>query len=512
MDKKPPWKELEQVVTGLKKESIKVKRAEAPLSLEKKPLESLIEHSALAMVTVNEQHNITSCNRGFEKLFQFEAYDILGKNLDETIAGEEFIEHARSYTNETFKGKAVHGYGKRHRKDGTYLDVEFFGVPVIIDEKVTGALGVYQDISERKRMEDALRESEERYRDLYANAPNAYFSISAVDGSILNCNAAAERLLGYSKDSMLKMKAFDLYDDGPYGISKAKKVFKRFKVDGSIRDDELQMKHKDGRPIWISLSVEPVRDHDGEIIASRSMAVDISERKKAEEALKKSSEKIKLFAYSVSHDLKSPAIGIYGLTKRLHKKYRDLLDEKGRDYCDQILKASEQITALVEQINAYISTKETPLRVERVKLKEILEVIRKEFSAQLNICQIKWFQPEIMPEIKVDRLSLLRLLRNLVDNALKYGGNDLSEISIGYKESAQFHILSISDDGVGIKDGDSEKIFGTFQRHETSKGVEGTGLGLSIVKEVAEKHGGRVWMEPGPEKLTTFFISFSKHL
>ena len=77
MDKKPPLEELEQVVNGLKEESFKVKRAEARLSLEKKQPESLIEHSALAMVTVNEQHNIISCNQGFEKLFQFEAYDIL---------------------------------------------------------------------------------------------------------------------------------------------------------------------------------------------------------------------------------------------------------------------------------------------------------------------------------------------------------------------------------------------------------------------------------------------------
>ena len=120
-----------------------------------------------------------------------------------------------------------------------------------------------------------------------------------------------------------------------------------------------------------------------------------------------------------------------------------MLDEKAKNTCDQILKASEQIAALVENINLYISTKETPLSVERVKLKEILQMVKDEFSTRLNIRQIRWSEPENMPEIRVDRLSILRVFRNLVDNALKYGGYDLSEISVGYKESDQFHILWI---------------------------------------------------------------------
>ena len=142
-------------------------------------------------------------------------------------------------------------------------------------------------ITERKRAGEALRESEERYRDLYENAPNAYFSISAVDGSILRCNSAALRLLGYDRETIIGMKAFDLYADTPHGLSKAKEVFESFKAGESIKDVELHMKHKDGWPIWISLSVEPVRDRDGKIVESRSMVIDISERKRAEVALER---------------------------------------------------------------------------------------------------------------------------------------------------------------------------------------------------------------------------------
>ncbi|MCJ7686600.1 MAG: ATP-binding protein [Desulfobacteraceae bacterium] len=235
-------------------------------------------------------------------------------------------------------------------------------------------------------------------------------------------------------------------------------------------------------------------------------------RKKAEDELKESSEKIKLFAYSVSHDLKSPAMGIYGLTRLLHKNYGDILGEKGKTHCEQILKASEQIGSLVEEINIYMATKERPLSIERTKIEDILEVVREEVMGRLIVHEIAWSQHEDMPEIKVDKLSIIRVVRNLVDNAIKYGGDDLREIKIGYRESDETHILSVTDDGIGLKAEDSEEIFELFKRKNTSKGIQGTGLGLAIVKEIVERHGGKVWIEPGTEKGTTFSISISKHL
>ena len=237
---------------------------------------------------------------------------------------------------------------------------------------------------------------------------------------------------------------------------------------------------------------------------------DATERKRAQQALRQSSEKLKFFAYSVMHDLKSPTIGIYGLTELLHKHYKDALDERGKSYCDQILKASVHVAALIEKINVYIATKESPLKIEKITIKDILQIIREEFSPRLVVRQIKWLEPEAMVEIKADKLSILRVFRNFVDNALKYGGEDLSEIRIGYKETEEFHTLSLSDDGAGIREGDYERIFAAFRRGETYKAVEGVGLGLAIVAEIAERHGGRVWTEPRGDRGTTFHISIAK--
>lgn len=228
--------------------------------------------------------------------------------------------------------------------------------------------------------------------------------------------------------------------------------------------------------------------------------------------LKKASEKIQMFAYSISHDLKSPATSLFGLTRRFYQRYADAVDSKGRTYCEQILKASEQILLLVEKINSYISAKETPLTVEQLNLSHLLYEVRDEFSDRLLHRQIDWQVPERLPPIRADRLGLIRILRNLVENSLKYGGKSLSLISIGFKESDQVYILSVCDDGLGLKKDMTENIFLPFKRMESAREIEGYGLGLAIVKELVERHGGEIWAGQGPGKGATFYFSISKYL
>ncbi len=145
---------------------------------------------------------------------------------------------------------------------------------------------------ELEMQNEALRLSEKRFRDLYDNAPYPYLSVRAEDGRIMQCNAAVRHLLGYDKKTLLGMKVFDLYSEAPSGLAKAKQTFGCFKAGKSINDVELQMKHKDGHSIWISLSVEPVRDPQGTVIESRSVVIGISQRKEAEEALKRARDEL----------------------------------------------------------------------------------------------------------------------------------------------------------------------------------------------------------------------------
>jgi signal transduction histidine kinase len=234
-----------------------------------------------------------------------------------------------------------------------------------------------------------------------------------------------------------------------------------------------------------------------------------------QEKLKEVQEKketIKFFAYSASHDLRSPAIGLCGLMERFYKQYGHLLDETGGLYCKTILKTAAQIATLAEQINSYIAAREVPLSIDRVDMEEMFTQLREEFAGPLRERHVALREPAFFPEIMGDELRLTRAFRNLLDNALKYGGERLSEIRFAYEESEYHHIFSVTDDGMGIKEEDIERLFQFFQRLESSSHTEGSGMGLAIAKEAAKKHLGDLWVESAPQRGATFYLSISKRL
>jgi len=234
-------------------------------------------------------------------------------------------------------------------------------------------------------------------------------------------------------------------------------------------------------------------------------------RQKADEIRQKSDD-LELFAYTISHDLKNPAIGVAGFAKLLVEKCGDRLDEKGKRYCDQISKAAGQIERFTIDINEYIKSKKVTLNIEKTDIKKIIGHVRDEVSPVLEDRDITWSEPDKIPEIMADQMAITRVFRNLIDNALKHAGKNLGKIAIGYHQDRDFHIFSFSNDGAVMKKKDSELIFQVFQRLPASGQIEGSGLGLAIVKEIISSHKGKVWVESGPQKGTTFYVSIAKAL
>jgi len=147
---------------------------------------------------------------------------------------------------------------------------------------------------------------------------------------------------------------------------------------------------------------------------NHSLRKEIAERRRLEEELREHAEKIKLFSYSIAHDIKAPAISLYGLAKLFIKKFDALLPEKGHSYCAQFLHSSQQIVILVDQINSYMSAKEIPLNLERIQLQQLIESTREEFALQLDARRIKWVvEPKEFPAILADKMAILRVMRNL---------------------------------------------------------------------------------------------------
>ena len=215
----------------------------------------------------------------------------------------------------------------------------------------------------------------------------------------------------------------------------------------------------------------------------------------------------------MSHDLKNPALAIHGLAGVIRKKHPNLPGEKLESFLAQILHNAEQIVNLSDDINTYISTRETPLNFVNLDLKKTWEAVRKEFMTRLEKMGIAWSETEkSIPEIRADRNALLRVYRNLVDNALKYGGGRMTEICLDYGSSATHHILSVQNDGEIIGPEDIDLIFDIFKRRTGYAAPAGTGLGLAIVREIAKHHCGSSWVESGPAGKTTFYISIARNL
>jgi PAS domain S-box-containing protein len=509
MATKPTYEELEQRVRDLEAEAVERKRAEQALRESQRRYKELWDDAPVAYHMLDAEGIIKQVNQTETDMLGYSRDEMVGKSIFEFVLPEQQKE-----AEERFRQKLAGDHiGKQVdriyvKKDGSRIHVSIddrleFGS----DGEVLGVRTTMVDISQLKEAEEALREGEEKYRNVVERSNDGIVIIQ--DGVIKYANPSLARMTGYNADEAIDTPFTNYIDPGE--VEEAVEQYRRRMAGEELPARyERGLRHKNGGRIdtEIDAAVITYRDKPANLVIIR----DITERKRAEEALKKSSEQIKLLAYSVSHDLKNPAIGICGLTKLLHKHYRDILDEKGKNYCDNILKASEQIAELVGNINIYISTKEMPLSIETVQPRELLQMVRDEFSAQLDVHQIRWLQPENMPEIKADRLSMLRVLRNLVENALKHGGDDLTEIGIEYEGSDEFHILSVSNDGVPIMLEDPGSLFRPFQRHEASQGVEGTGLGLAIVKDLAEQHGGMVQVESGSEKGVTFRIFISRYL
>ena len=276
-------------------------------------------------------------------------------------------------------------------------------------------------------------------------------------------------------------------------------------IERELAHEELQKSHED-------LQVR-VEEKTKELAAQNlSLLDEIKKRKEAEEELNSFSEKIKLFAYSVAHDLKNPAISIHGLARFLNEKHGNNLDDRGKKICEQIQRASEDIVSLVHQINVFISTKETPLHIENISLKEIFKEINDEFLNELNNRSIQLSVSEKIPDSLVaDRISIIRIFRNIIENSLKYGGDELGRIAIDYRGTNDMHILTVTDDGEGIKEKDSDYIFNWFKRTDSKK-TQGSGMGLAIIREIISLHGGEIWHEPAKPKGATFCFSLYRQL
>jgi len=347
-----------------------------------------------------------------------------------------------------------------------------------------------------------LKQSEEQYRDLYEEAPNAYFSVG-VDGLIKRANRSAVELLGYSEDELVGRPVADLYADTPNGKAKAQEMFQRFLAGEEIRNEELEMRRADGGEVWINLLVRPVRDKEGNVVAGRSEVVNITEHRKLDQ-LKDD------FIGLVSHELRSPLTVIMGAINTVLSEGDYLSEEETRQLLKDAALESETLSHLLGNLLelSRVQAERLVLHAEAIDVKKVIQDAIEGVERQSSAHRFVVSTPQKLPPVYADPLRLERILYNLLENAVKYSPQG-GEIKVTVKPDKEQLVIGVSDRGVGISPADQARLFAPFQRLEESRssGIRGVGLGLLVCQRLVEAHGGRIWVESEPGRGSTFFFT-----
>jgi PAS domain S-box-containing protein len=387
-------------------------------------------------------------------------------------------------------------------------------------------IATIRDISDRKEAERQIKESEEKYRNLFEDSP---LSIVLIDnkGTMIDCNSATFDLFGYEKDELIGKNYLDMLQSyTEESIPQIRTRQELMKRGITPVPQEFQIFKKNKEMIWVLSQVNSLQ-LGGE---THYLAIiqDINERKLAEQILKESEEKLRQqnielrridelkndFITIAAHELKTPLVSISGYTDFILSHRKDL-DSEIREDLTIVQKNSTRLQVLINQLLdvMQIDAKKMDLQRKPVSIREIIEnsieelsYLVKEKSANISIGVREDLQ------LSVDSLRIMQLFSNLLSNALKFVSNG-GKIDITVEKGVTHYVFKVKDDGKGLARNELERIFQKFERIEADKdkGIEkhrGLGLGLYIAKGIVEAHGGKIWASStGRGKGAEFYFS-----
>jgi PAS domain S-box-containing protein len=402
------------------------------------------------------------------------------------------------------------------RHDGQYRLMSTTAVPVFEENgTVREWVGALTDITDMRRGEEEVRDSDERFQGLATAFPQLVWS-SKPDGNLEYANSLWREYTGPSGESPGERAFWDALLH-PEDAERHMERWRASMASGEMFESQVRLRRAvDGTFRWFICRAVPVRGRNKRIVRWLGACTDINDQmnyaaelRTTNEALERSNADLEQFAYAASHDLQEPLRMISLYTQLLQEEYGAFLDVTARSYVDFAVSGAQRMERLLQDLMAYSRVSATPAREDESSEAAValeaalgnLEAAVRKSGAQFHVREL--------PSVAAPAVHLVLLFQNLVGNALKYCGGKVPEIWIEAAPLDRFWQFSIRDNGIGIEPQYVKQIFGVFKRLHGAE-YEGTGIGLAVCHRIVERTGGRIWLQSEPGEGSTFYFTLPR--
>lgn len=472
-------------------------------------LASIITSSDDAIVSKDLNGNITSWNPGAERIFGFTAAEAIGKHISIIIPPEKL--HEEDYIiDQIRKGNRIdHFETVRRHKDGHSVIISVAISPIKDGETITGASKVARDITGEK---DAQKAS--AYLGAIIESSDDAIISKDLSGFVTSWNKSAERIFGYAADEVIGKHITLLIP--PERLDEEDKIIKTLKAGNRVDHFETMRRHKLGHLIPVSLTVSPIRDSSGKIVGASKVSRDISERIKAQEALKETNQKKDEFLANMSHELRTPMNAVIGLSHIL--KSLPNMPPQAAKYLDTLKTSADHLMDLINDLLDFSKIEADLFHIENVEF-DLAEQVEKVISVmnvkaqEKNLDFFVNYKPVLRHYYMGDPLRIHQILMNLLSNAMKF--TDKGSVKLDIQENGKdingrtLINFKVSDTGIGIPEEKLGLVFEKFTQADSSitRRFGGSGLGLAITKACVEKMEGTIDIESQLGLGTTFSVT-----
>jgi PAS domain S-box-containing protein len=485
-----------------------------------------------AIFMLDTTGHIVTWNEGAKRIKGYSASEIIGKHFSSfyTAPDLETKKPERELKIAIATGK-YEEEGWRVRKDGSV-----FWASVVItalfnqQNKHIGFSKVTRDLTDRKKNEEVLRQSEERYRSLVEQVTDYEICMLDEKGKIISWNEGAKKLKGYTSEEIIGKYFSIFYPEEDILNGKPAHELAVARREGKYEEEGWRLR-KDGSRFWANVIITAVYSADNLLLGYSKVTRDLTERKEAERALRDSYERyrkladelkitneelsdankeLEQFTSIVSHDLQEPIRTIKSFLQLMEIKINEGQFSDLNTYIAKSIKASTRMRELILNLLHYSQLGKVEVVKEKINVKEVMNEVVQNLKSSIERSNAKIDIETDVQTVEGDRVQLIQLIQNLLGNALKFTNADKPEIKVkNFRENGHVK-FAISDNGIGIAENDLNKVFEIFRRLNTKREYPGTGIGLAICKKIVDRHGGKIWPESRPGKGTTFYFTLNE--